>query len=304
MTTMIALIGEQPIPNLLPIKHNKPSTVLLVRTNRTKSVSERLEKVAQNETSVSFCDVDPYDIPKIHQQLSQALNQLNVEQVDLLFNLTGGTKPMAFAAYQLAVDKGIPFLYLESEGRQSKLRFYQFKDKLPILHQEEMIPSVITIDDYLNAHLPGFDSDSFSKDKKSGRINVGGLFEQSIHQVLEKNVDEILAGVRPKGVEKQIEIDLVIRCGNQVGIIEVKTGVKKQGIDQLSTAGGRAYLGTYTAKFLIVGGRLEYRLKTLAKAREITVIELPGYIEGNPLIKKEAEYLIREIHQRLGVRKA
>lgn len=68
---MIALIGEQPIPNLLPIRHVKPIEVLLVRTDRTKQVSERLEKVVKQDVGVHFCHVDPYDIAKIYTRLTK-----------------------------------------------------------------------------------------------------------------------------------------------------------------------------------------------------------------------------------------
>ena len=46
-----------------------------------------------------------------------------------------------------------------------------------------------------------------------------------------------------------MEIDLIFRCGNSIGIAELKTGksaTEKEGIDQLNAACAREYLGTYT----------------------------------------------------------
>ena len=74
-----------------------------------------------------------------------------------------------------------------------------------------------------------------------------------------------------------LEVDLVFRIDNQIGIAEVKTGRKalsKEGIDQLNTAAGREYLGTYTKKFLIIDREYEQNNKILAKERNIHVIEL------------------------------
>lgn len=300
-TKMIALVGEQPIPNLLPIRHVKPVEVLLVRTDRTKQVSERLEKVIKQEVGVHFCQVDPYDIAKIYTKLTEKIEGLKWSTSEIILNLTGGTKPMAFAAYQLAVNQSLQFMYLESEKGQSRLRRYEFKGDLPVTLTDEVIFGVVSIQDYLTAHLSNFSQSGFSKDK-SGQLNDGGRFEKSLHDYLRPHIDEIVAGIRPygSGVE-EIEIDLVVRCGNQVGIIEAKTDtVTKRAIEQLALAGGRAYLGTYTAKFLIVGRKTRPEMKNLAAAREITVIELPGYTEGRPLPKKEADLMVRIIRQKLG----
>ncbi|MBE7557389.1 MAG: hypothetical protein HS126_40645 [Anaerolineales bacterium] len=104
-----------------------------------------------------------------------------------------------------------------------------------------------------------------------------------------------------------MDIDLVVRIGNQVGIIEAKTGGKgrkKEGIDQLNTAGGRAYLGTYTKKFLIVDSSWEIlsNLSDLAKVRDIVVIELPSYGETKQLADADRERLIQTIRTNLGAK--
>jgi hypothetical protein len=54
----------------------------------------------------------------------------------------------------------------------------------------------------------------------------------------------------------------------------------KQGIDQLNTAGGREYLGTYAIRVLINGRTLSPDIKTLAQERGVKLIELPGYCDN------------------------
>jgi hypothetical protein len=108
-------------------------------------------------------------------------------------------------------------------------------------------------------------------------------------------VDEILAGVRPKGVQNQIEIDLIIRRGNEVGIIEAKTGVNKAGIDQLSTAGAEDYLGEYLTKFLITGRRLTPAIRALAQAQQVRIIELPGYDFHRGIPDNERNFMLQVI---------
>lgn len=93
----------------------------------------------------------------------------------------------------------------------------------------------------------------------------------------------------------QIEIDLVARCGNRLGIIEAKTGIKKAGIDQLDTAGGHNYLGEHIAKTLVTSGRLSRAYHTLAAAQNIRIIELPGYREGYGLQDREKRALVQSM---------
>ena len=76
----------------------------------------------------------------------------------LLFNLTGGTKPMAFAAYRLAEELGCDFVYLQSQGGRSLLYRYGYtpgSGYRPLLRADDPdleIGDVVTIDDYFSAH--------------------------------------------------------------------------------------------------------------------------------------------------------
>lgn len=290
---MVALIGEQPIPNLLPIKYERPESALLVRTARTKPVSQRLEKVLKNNTLIYFCEVDdPYSIADVYQQLSCKIDELGWLSTELVFNLTGGTKPMALAAYQVALDKMSEFLYLESERGKSLLRRYKFEGNLATLKHEEIVPSIISIADYLSVHLDNYQVRDFSE-----------AFEKVLFEILRNEVDEVIAAV--KDLTGTLDLDLVVRVNNQVGIIEVKTGrkaKKKEGIDQLNTAGGRAFLGTYTKKFLIVDCSWENstNLSELAVARNIEVIQLPSYGQTNQLSDNDKKHLIQTLKTFLG----
>ena len=124
----------------------------------------------------------------------------------------------------------------------------------------------------------------------------------AVYDALAPHVDEVMAGVRPSGVAKQIEIDLVVRQGNNVGIIEAKTGIKKAGIDQLDTAGNPHYLGDFLAKMLVTGRYLPRAHKALATAQEIRVIELPGYSDRAGLPSQDKQRLVQTVQQALAGR--
>lgn len=269
---MISLVGEQPIPNLLPILYLKPHQIVFVRTGHTRKVCERLEPLLEKKPE--GLDVDPYDIGATQQVLREFILGKGWPREQLIFNLTGGTKPMAFAAYRLAEELRSSFLYLQSEGGKSLIYRYQPGEQ-GVLKTE--VPPVLTIDRYLRAHLGKYELGSMREEPRS----PGEGFERCVYESLLPDVDEIKASVKHGG---SLEIDLVLRCGNQIGIAEVKSGRKaqgKEGIDQLNTAAEQRYLGTYASKFLIVDRPLVPDNQALANAHRIEIIELLSAGTGN-----------------------
>jgi hypothetical protein len=277
---MIALVGEQPIPILLPVRYLQPTETILVCTKETEDVVQRLSKLIPQCHSPT---VKPYEFDETLDKIRAAISDKN----DLIFNLTGGTKMMALAAFAVVSETQGRFVYLQSEGLKSLLIQYKFDKngrvkpdaKIDLELQTEVQP-LITAEDYLNAHLPGFRLAGFSCDE-AGNLSDGGKFEQEIYNILKSEFD-VLPNVRPEGVADQIEIDLVIRCQNHVAIAEVKLGDAqgegpRHGLDQLAMAGRREYLGTYTVKFLITGrqltSRVQKRIQTLAQEANIEIIQ-------------------------------
>jgi hypothetical protein len=200
------------------------------------------------------------------------------------------------------MQRGWEFVYLESERLPATLYRYSFASGGLRQKEKTPLPALITVKDYLDAHLPGVRSEGFNRDR-SGALSDGGVFEQAVHDALRPQVDEVLAGVRPEGVADQIEMDLVIRIGNQVGVAEVKLGGgeerPKQGIDQLSTAASREYLGTYTARFLITANPLAGSILRLAKEKQVTVVTLKEYRLGAALRPSDQRRLVEAVRARL-----
>jgi len=294
---MICLVGEQPLPNLLPVRYDEPRHVVLVYTEGTEQVSKRLKKVFHGEALVYPLQVQPFDIPAIRHAMEEFIRGRAWKPDQVIFNLTGGTKAMAFAAYSLAEAWRCRFIYLESAEATDWLYRYRFdRDGTVLLDDERSVPAVIKLDNYLVAHLDSYLHKDFSSDK-------GGQFEEAVYQALKPVIDELDHGIQAGGA---LDIDLVFRCGNQVGIAEVKHGtLSKKGIDQLNTAGRREFLGIYTKKFLIAGttpppDRPLSNLKELARVSEIKVIELPSYGQTGSLSDQDRERLVREVAQTLG----
>ena len=284
---MIALIGEQPIPNLLPIRYEKPDRITLVYTNRTEKGFERLKGLLGEDIVDPLKIKSPYDIFEIEQDLGSFINRNGFNPSHIIFNLTGGTKPMAFASYHLAEELSSPFIYLQSEGGKSLIYRYEFLEGKIRLIKKDAIPTLLTIDDYLKAYLKSYNKAS----KKES-------FEELVYDAICDSVDECERSI----IHGSLEIDLVMRCGNQVGIAEIKSGkkaLKKEGIDQLNTASEQRYLGTYTRRFLIVDREIGSENRALAEAHRIRVIELCSADTG-VLSPEDSDELRRAIRKDLG----
>lgn len=287
-TTLILLVGEQPAPNLLPTRHLKPDMALLVYTDRTEAIANRLGNLL---SGCQHLKVDPYDLSRIQDVLQDFLEQ-KFSGYRLLFNLTGGTKPMSLAAFLVAYKHQAPFMYFQTEGSHSLLYHYQFTGPgIVHLDRQEEISETIKLDDYLRLQIGNY--------TKGPPRNA---FEQQVYETLQDISGlEVLSSVRPQGLEA-LEVDLVIRLGNQVGVIEVKTRGAKSGIDQIQAVAEQRYLGTYVAKFLVSGESVDLNNKNLAKAYNIEVIELTSYTAANTLSAEDRQILTKRIRARLGGR--
>lgn len=294
MTTHLALVGEQPMPVLLTDRYLKPERTILVCTGRTLSVAERLCALL---THATICQIeDAYDISKINTRLAAAIK---AHSSPVIINLTGGTKIMSLAAFLLAMQQNLEFVYLESERSPSVLgRFVLHQGSLRSTHTT-LDRALITADDYVRAHVSDYDAQGYSRED-SGGISFGGELERAVHQALASEF-EVLVGVRPKHGGGQVEIDLILRSGNQVAIAEVKVGGTserpKHGIDQLSTAGAREYFGTYTTRFLILANRPSNKIATLAKERSINVICVSSFRPGRQLTADDAKNLVDSVRR-------
>lgn len=287
---LISLVGEQPIPNLLPVRALNPTKALLVSTTLTARVSQNLARLLKAEADVEDLQVDAFDMHVIQSTLRACAEQRGWNPKSILFNLTGGTKPMAFAAYRLAEELRSSFVYLQSHGGRSLLYRYDFdpirgyQRRQHHTDQDPEIPEVLTVDDYFRAH-------GIWDMKAAGRKPI----ERLIAEALASELSEVKTNVAFGG---NIELDLVVRQKNQVGIAEIKCGRRqdqprhqKRAIEQLITATEQRYLGTYTKKLLILDRVLDKNNEDLARAYRIQVIVLPS-VASERLSEEDRSVLI------------
>ncbi len=263
---LVSLVGGQPAPNLLPARRLQPDVSVLVYTERTQSIADSLKTLLESECVCRLCKVNPYRIPRIREKLARFIDREFLGK-PLMFNLTGGTKPMVLAAYHLAQERGSPFLYFRTEGNRSCLYHYTFSGEGAVLDSTEELPETICLDDYLRLYLGSYETE-----------DPRNAFEQEVVDVLRSTpgIGEVASSMRPQGLGA-LEIDFAVRCGNQVGIGEVKSKGAKSGIDQINAVAHPHYLGTYVRKFLVSGHPVDRNNRDLAEAYRIALIELPSY---------------------------
>ena len=274
MTLMVALVGGQPLPNLLPARHYRPDDLLLVYTSTTKGVYERLMATLKEETTIHELKTDAYDIVTIVEDLNNKLDLPELAKQSTVFNLTGGTKAMVLAAYQVAQLHSSPILYLESEGKYSRVYHYVWQNQQLKAVSNEILPECVKLEDLLNVYLgPGLWQE-LGPDRSEG-----SSFEVALAETLRSYGYEVMIGISALG--GQVEIDVAMRFGNQFGIIEAKmgdNGKKLDGIKQLSNA--VRHLGTYTQTFYTITVPPSRSHTAITDASRIQVISLPEYVRG------------------------
>lgn len=88
----IALLGGQPMPVYLGIKYANAQKLLLVHSNSSLHLAERIR--AEFDSSVEFIEIDPVDISKIESATKKLCEKY--KDCEISVNISGGTKPWAY----------------------------------------------------------------------------------------------------------------------------------------------------------------------------------------------------------------
>lgn len=290
---MVCLVGEQPVPNLLAVRHFQPKEVVLAFTNRVKPTVERLSRALKVGCEVHSLPVSEYDLDVTQSALEAFAAARGWKADEIVFNLTGGTKLMALAAHRLAETWRCPFIYVESEEHpDGQAHRYEFVPAGKLRRTSERIrPGLLSLDDYFKVHL------GTAPLKNRFDPGLGGLFEQAVMEALRPAVDEVQPGIQHLGT---LDFDLSFRIGNQVGVAELKLTEKAElnigGFAQLSLRTHREMLGTYTRRFLIVSAAgISPNLSDLAEALDMALIQLPGFWAAKALTTDNREHLVEKV---------
>ncbi len=308
---MICLVGDQPVPNLLPFLHYRPARMLLVHTERVAPAANLAAVVKKlGGCEVEFCSVPPYRIAEATEAIEGKIGELveNGWRTDeLMFNLTGGTKAMVLAGYQVANRHlGCPLIYVESERNFSYCYEYQIEGgRLTPQGEAIELTSLLNIDLYLSVMGVTYKPHGFNDSQKR---QDGTIFQNEVAVVLEQaKADGLLGDVLPSQdlMPGHIDADVIVLLGNKLGVIEVKHKklVGKDannithgsaGINQLMTLAEPRYLGTYAVRIYVGNCPLGPTTAEVARARGVYHIQLSSW-DGTQFSADDREKLVREV---------
>lgn len=159
MTTVhICLVSGQPIPNLIPLKMDefKSERVILCVSPDMAVQAGRLEEVISSwRIKVDRRPVAPYDLNSARDTFLNILVELESENV--ILNITGGTKIMAFAAFEVFRLEKRPILYVDTQNRRVQILSPEM-DNLDF-------PGVIKVKPYLRSYGQVIASDDTDRDR-------------------------------------------------------------------------------------------------------------------------------------------
>ncbi|MBK7380372.1 MAG: DUF1887 family protein [Ignavibacteriales bacterium] len=166
---LVCLVSRQAMPNLLPVLMYQPKNIFLLSTKEEISCAKQLQSLLVKEGFKVYLydDISAYDDTNLKLRLDYIFNKYSD---DIFLNVTGGTKPMAFAAYEYFREKGNRVFYCNTEQKQ-------IMHLLPKRYTEEL-KTELTIENYLAVYGYKIENEKSS----TTDYNYDNLFE-----LIEKN---------------------------------------------------------------------------------------------------------------------
>jgi hypothetical protein len=298
---MIGLVGEQPLPVLLPILHYRPAHVVLVPSAGTERVARNVEAVLAGTPPATVCVVDAFAIERARGVLLDLILREGWAPGDLVFNLTGGTKPMSLAGYRVAQDcGGCTLIYMQTQqGRNECFEYTLTGTSFVLTAERREITPVLTIDQHLQAY--GLGAWTAAPPDPAA---PAARFTALIAAALTGYVDELMCHVQT-APGAALTIDLIVRCRNQLGLIAVApaaTDQGREGIQRLNTLGAREYLGTFVQRLLALDRERALDADAQAAARHIRLLVLPSFAtNGGVALSEDDQFRLRtQVLQALG----
>lgn len=292
-TVLVSLIGHQPMPTLLAMRHLKPDKLVLLTSNdeRINTIRNNLEHlaseiiVATSEVNLeerkievlNATPVDPWNMLSIGKRLAHVLRR--EQDAKLICDVTGGTKAMSIGLAQVAREWNAEIIYIDSDTLNTRMWRYQFAESNLILceNSPESIPAIVNIQDLFHSYLGRKVLEYKPSNRSNDPNDKGPWFERDVKAGFQPLVDCLEQSVVVSGKE---EADLVLRIKNRFAIVECKATktFNMKGIQQLNNMASERYLGTYTGKILAVSltekTSLSDDVKKIAEQHSIVILPL------------------------------
>ena len=281
---LLSLVGEQPIPNLLPLWHSRAYTqVQFAATPTTWGVAKGLADAIHADAQLRRLQVlEPvmlaaYDVQASRRALAAALVKHQQAGLEVRLNLTGGTKLMSLAGVQAAFGSGVQLLYISTEENQI---IYLGSDGAELERQPLKVK--ISVAQYLAAHgLEVGEDASFrpaARRYASPPPTEGSELEEQVYRLAYQSglFDDVRRNVfirKQTGREAVInELDVVVARNGRLAVCSCKSGkaVTKETIYELASLSRRESAGIYCGKVL-AASQASLSLPIRERARDMNV---------------------------------
>jgi len=281
---LLTLLGEQPIPNLLPLwQYPEFSGVQFVVTSRTRPLAESLAAFIRQDRTLSRLqvieplEVEAYDLKQTRMRLTQTLLNHLGAGLPVTLNLTGGTKLMSLAAMQAAYGLAAPLLYVSSETGEMILYTSDGVEQ-----RREAIRVSITVEQYLQAHgIESSPHQNFARKEEDAPFRPpkeGDWLEEAVYQAAVESgkFDDVRKNlyIRRYGRDDAVinELDVVVTRNGLLGVCSCKAGrnLSNDDLYELEALSSREKFGIYCGKvFVCAASEIPEGLKQRASADKI-----------------------------------
>lgn len=284
---LLSLVGEQPIPNLIPLWQapQQYSAARFAATSETREIAKNLAKTIRNDPLLSHItpnpvlELDAYDINTTRSRLAKALAAYQENNSSVCLNLTGGTKIMSLAALLAAFGTGVPLLYVSTQN--NSIIYYQSDGNET--HRQE-ISIKIDVKQYFNAHnLEVSSHPNFNLNAAKPLVHPpkeGDDLEKKVFQLARDSgkFDDVQRNIFIRRRIKQNwvrnELDIVVTRNGRLAVCSCKSGdITKEDIYELASLSRREAAGIYCGKVLVCGRKeIPEALRDRARASQVRLV--------------------------------
>ncbi|MGQ9799959.1 MAG: Card1-like endonuclease domain-containing protein [Ignavibacterium sp.] len=140
---MFCLVSRQAMANVLPVFMYKPTNVVLFTTPEENQCASNLEILFKSKriNVIRKNNLNAYDYASFK---SAVLSELENNNDEVILNVTGGTKLMAFAAYEAFAEKDKKIIYCDTEHQKIITLFPKYSST--------SLNAELSIEDYLKSY--------------------------------------------------------------------------------------------------------------------------------------------------------
>jgi hypothetical protein len=186
---LISLVGGRPLPNVLIALHLNPAKIyFIVSQDSLDKVYPQITGALPESYPYENRVVDPYQVSDSRQKC-QDIVQMHQED-EIIFDITAGTKPMAFGVYDCAREK-------KEQGLSVDISYLNREQLQSIFDSTRLDSVTLSIQDYFKSY--GWNINLNQDDKQLKQVS--SIFQENldtVHELLRK----LKAENRGKGKRK------------------------------------------------------------------------------------------------------